>query len=148
MTTDTPAPGPDDPDSTTEPGQTLAAELLTTGTVPATTAGTGGGDPSSRPMSATDTSVPVPLNVASPDCAEEFFAGAAVRCVTLRHAASLAELREVLERCLDDLAQPLTLDLIGHSTRGHRLLRLGATPIDMLDPTSRASSARWPAISC
>lgn len=25
------------------------------------------------------------------------------------------------------------LDLIGHSTRGHRLLRLGRTPIDMLD---------------
>jgi hypothetical protein len=26
-------------------------------------------------------------------------------------------------------------DLLGHSTRGHRLLRLGDTPIDMLDPT-------------
>jgi hypothetical protein len=38
MTTDTPAPGPDDPDSTTEPSQTLAAGLLTTGTVPVTTA--------------------------------------------------------------------------------------------------------------
>ena len=85
-------------------------------------------------MSATDASRPVPLNVASPDCAEEFFAGAAVRCVTLRHAASLAELREVLERCLDDPARTVTLDLIGHSTRGHRLLRLGRTPIDMLDP--------------
>ena len=41
---------------------------------------------------------PVPLNVASPDCAEEFFAGAAARCVTLWHAASLAELHEILER--------------------------------------------------
>ena len=27
-----------------------------------------------------------------------------------------------------------TLDLIGHSTRDHHLLRLGRTPIDMLDP--------------
>ena len=85
-------------------------------------------------MLATDTPQAVPLNVASPDCAEEFFAGAAARCVTLRHAASLAELREVLEHCLDDPAQSVTLDLIGHSTRGHRLLRLGQTPIDMLDP--------------
>lgn len=88
----------------------------------------------------TDSLPPVPLNVASPDCAEEFFAGPATRCATLRHAGSLAELREVLERCLDDpvqpagLAQPVTLDLIGHSTRGHHLLRLGATPINMLDP--------------
>ena len=54
--------------------------------------------------------------------------------MTLRHAASLAGLREVLDHCLDDPAQPVTLDLIGHSTRGHRLLRLGNTPIDMLDP--------------
>ena len=85
-------------------------------------------------MSATDTPPAVPLNVASPDCAEEFFAGATARCVTLRRAASLAELREVLEHCLDDPAQSVTLDLIGHSTRGHRLLRLGQTPINMLDP--------------
>jgi hypothetical protein len=99
-------------------------------------------------MSATDTSLPVPLNVASPDCAEAFFAGAAARCVTMRHAASLAELREVLERCMDDPAQPVTLDLIGHSTHGHRLLRLGTTPSTCLTPTSRASSVRWPAISC
>lgn len=28
-----------------------------------------------------------------------------------------------------------TLDLIGHSTRGHRYLRIGSTAIDMLDPT-------------
>jgi hypothetical protein len=82
----------------------------------------------------TDTVPPVPLNIASPDCAERFFAGRAPRCVTLRHAASLAELREALDRCLDDPAQPVTLDLIGHATRGHRLLRLGQTPIDMLDP--------------
>jgi hypothetical protein len=74
------------------------------------------------------------LNVASPDCAEAFFAGRAPRCVNLHHAASLADLRDVLERRLDDVACPATLDLIGHSTRGHHLLRLGKTPIDMLDP--------------
>jgi hypothetical protein len=82
----------------------------------------------------TDTRPPVPLNVASPDCAEKFFAGAVARCLTLRRAATLAELREVLEGCLDHPARPVTLDLIGHSTRGHRLLRLGQTAIDMLDP--------------
>ncbi len=76
----------------------------------------------------------VPLNVASPDCAEAFFAGRAARCVHLHHAASLAELHDVLERRLDDAVSPATLDLIGHSTREHHLLRLGATPIDMLDP--------------
>jgi len=76
----------------------------------------------------------VPINVASPDCAEDFFAGPAARCVILWRAAGLAELREVLERCLDLPARPGPLDLIGHSTRGHRLLRLGQTPIDMLDP--------------
>jgi len=77
---------------------------------------------------------PVPLNVASPDCAEDFFAGPAARCFFLWRAAGLAELREVLDHCLDLPARPSTLDLIGHSTRGHRLLRLGQTPIDMLDP--------------
>jgi len=76
---------------------------------------------------------PVPLNVASPDCAEDFFAGPVARCAILWRAAGLAELREVLERCLDLPARPSTLDLIGHSTRGHRLLRLGQSPIDMLD---------------
>lgn len=77
---------------------------------------------------------PVPLNVASPDCAEDFFAGPAARCVILWRAAGLADLREVLEACLARPARPSTLDLIGHATRGHRLLRLGQTPIDMLDP--------------
>ncbi len=80
-----------------------------------------------------------PLCVASPDCAEEFFAGRAARCVHLHHAGSLGELRAVLDRRRDQTGRDLTdrgrtLDLIGHSTRGHRLLRLGATPIDMLDP--------------
>jgi hypothetical protein len=76
----------------------------------------------------------VPLNVASPDCAEAFFAGRVARCAGLRHAGSLPELRGVLESLPGDPAVPVTLDLIGHSTRGHRLLRLGTTPVDMLDP--------------
>ena len=77
---------------------------------------------------------PTSLNVASPDCAEAFFSGRAARCVNLYHAGSLAELGDVLEHRLDDVASPRTLDLIGHSTRDHHLLRLGNTPIDMLDP--------------
>jgi hypothetical protein len=76
----------------------------------------------------------IPLNVASPDCAEAFFAGRVARCAGLRHAGSLPELRAVLESLPGDPAVPVTLDLIGHATRGHRLLRLGATPVDMLDP--------------
>ena len=73
------------------------------------------------------------LNIASPDCAEQFFAGRAARCVDLHHAGSLPELRQVLERYRADVTSPMTLDLIGHSTRHHHLLRLGSTPIDMLD---------------
>ncbi|MEU4162873.1 hypothetical protein [Actinoplanes sp. NPDC026670] len=71
------------------------------------------------------------LNVASPDCAEGFFAGRQARCVGLRHAAGLADLRAVLERHRGPAA---SLNLIGHSTRQHHLLRLGDTPIDMLNP--------------
>src|SRR5437899_9151925 len=74
------------------------------------------------------------LNIASPDCGEAFFAGRVARCVNLRYAGSLTELRDVLDRHLDNVDAPATLDLIGHSTRDHRLLRLGHTPIDMLNP--------------
>ncbi len=72
------------------------------------------------------------LNVASPDCAETFFAGRVPRCVTLHHASSLHDLRTVLTTATWPPG-PVHLDLIGHSTRGHHLLRLGRTPIDMLD---------------
>jgi hypothetical protein len=83
----------------------------------------------------TDVSTRLPsLIVASPDCAEPFFAGRVARCVDLAHAGSLPQLRAVLEQRSGTGAVPVTLDLVGHSTRGHRLLRLGATPIDMLDP--------------
>jgi hypothetical protein len=74
-----------------------------------------------------------PLNIASPDCAEAFFAGRAARCVHLHRAGTLAELGEVLHSHLDHTPVPATLDLIGHSTRDHHLLRLGDTPINMLD---------------
>src|SRR5438046_3355565 len=73
------------------------------------------------------------LNVASPDCAEVFFSGRAPRCVNLRRAGSLGELHDILHGRLDEIVVPATLDLIGHSTRQHHLLRLGDTPIDMLD---------------
>jgi hypothetical protein len=72
------------------------------------------------------------LNVASPDCAEEFFTG---RCRNLWHAGSLAQLRTGLEAHLEHAGSPATLDLLGHSTREHHLLRLGDTPINMLDPS-------------
>src|SRR5205807_4820962 len=71
--------------------------------------------------------------VASPDCAESFFRGRIARCVNLKLAGSLDELWAVLEGYLDGVEGPATLDLLGHSTRGHRLLRLGETPINMLD---------------
>ncbi len=75
----------------------------------------------------------VPMNVVSPD-AETFYFGQAPRCVNLQRAGTLGELRDVLEGRLGDSTTPTTLDLLGHSTRDHHLLRLGNTPIDMLNP--------------
>jgi hypothetical protein len=51
----------------------------------------------------------------------------------VHRAASLRDLRGVLEG-RREATPPLTLDLIGHSTRDHHLLRLGDAVIDMLDP--------------
>ena len=73
------------------------------------------------------------LNIISPD-AEDVFLGATARCVETHRASSLGEIRGVLERQLERQVQPIILDLIGHSTRDHHLLRIGATPIDMLNP--------------
>ena len=73
------------------------------------------------------------LNIISPD-AEELFFGPAVRCANIHRASSLDDLRAVLEGQLGDPAMPLSLDLIGHSTRDHHLLRLGGAAIDMLNP--------------
>jgi hypothetical protein len=72
------------------------------------------------------------LNIVSPDV-EELFFGPIARCTDLHRASSLADLRDVLELRLDGPASPITLDLIGHSTRDHHLLRMGDTPIDMLN---------------
>jgi hypothetical protein len=55
-------------------------------------------------------------------CSEASFAGRTARCV-----------HQVLHRHPGQARTPATLDLIGHSTRDHHLLRLGNTPIDMLD---------------
>jgi hypothetical protein len=73
------------------------------------------------------------LNVVSPDV-EDLFSGPVARCTDFERATSLAELRDLLERRLAAPPAPRTLDLIGHSTRDHNLLRLGDTAVDMLDP--------------
>ena len=75
----------------------------------------------------------IPLNIISPD-AEEVYFGAVGRCADLHRASSLDDLRAVLEQRLGSPTSPITLDLMGHSTRDHHLLRLGNDRIDMLDP--------------
>jgi hypothetical protein len=72
------------------------------------------------------------LNVTSPDM-ELLLDGPVRRCVERRPAASLGDLHAVLRRHEGTPAAPTTLDLIGHSTAGHHYLRLGHTPIDLLD---------------
>jgi hypothetical protein len=72
----------------------------------------------------------------SPDT-EQIYGRHAARCASAHRAGSLAELRAVLESLPGEAAAPgalRSLDLLGHSTAGHHLLRLGSTPIDMLDP--------------
>ncbi|MBA2541137.1 MAG: hypothetical protein H0V17_15965 [Deltaproteobacteria bacterium] len=64
--------------------------------------------------------------------ADAVLSGIATRCAPTHRLSSLFELRRVLDE------QPAnscsTLDLIGHSTRGHNYLRIGSTPLDLLDP--------------
>lgn len=81
------------------------------------------------------TARPRSFNVASPDL-DAFFNHPSPRCLPRHHAGSLDQLHTVLlQRTRSDAAAaPLTLDLLGHGTAGHRLLRLGDTPIDMLNP--------------
>ena len=81
------------------------------------------------------------LNIVSPD-AEELLFGAVTRCAVLHRASSLGEVRAVLERQLGAPLSPVTLDLIGHSTREHHLLRLGDDPVDMLNPIVARTSSR------
>ena len=75
----------------------------------------------------------ITLNIISPD-AEEVYFGAVGRCADLHRASSLHDLRAVLEQQLGGPTSPITLDVMGHSTRDHHLLRLGDDRIDMLDP--------------
>ncbi|MCM3900096.1 MAG: hypothetical protein ND866_00160 [Pyrinomonadaceae bacterium] len=72
------------------------------------------------------------LNIVSPD-AEGLYFGAVARCAVRHRANSLRDLRALLERQLDGPPSAIILDLMGHSTRDHHLLRLGDDRIDMLD---------------
>src|SRR5215471_721504 len=73
------------------------------------------------------------LNIISPD-AEHVYLGAVARCLDVHRANSLAEVRPILERALESPTEPIILDLMGHSTRDHHLLRLGNSVVDMLNP--------------
>jgi hypothetical protein len=61
-------------------------------------------------------------------------AGIAARFARIHRIAALSEVRGLLEQQQGREPRFTTLDLIGHSTRGHRYLRIGNTPIDMLEP--------------
>lgn len=77
-----------------------------------------------------------PLNVMSPDAAPAF-RGWIAWDTQVYLAASLPELQRVLESArvrVDPAVRPRSLDLLGHTTADHHLLRLGRTAIDMLDP--------------
>jgi hypothetical protein len=77
--------------------------------------------------------LPASLNVVS-DGALETVSAAMRRAANTFVVSSLAGLRSVLEfQLARPCAAALSLDLIGHSTRDHQLLRLGATTIDALD---------------
>jgi hypothetical protein len=62
------------------------------------------------------------------------------RCRHVHRAGSLDELRGVLEGL--PASPGASLDLVGHSTRPARLLRLDQTVIDMFDPTIAAFFAQ------
>lgn len=74
----------------------------------------------------------VALNVISAE-PDSTLSGIADRCARTHPVSSFGELGGLLERQERD-AGFATLDLIGHSTRGHRYLRIGRTSIDLLDP--------------
>jgi hypothetical protein len=74
------------------------------------------------------------INILSRDV-EAFLRASALRDGWSNVVESLHELRGVLEGRARAPGAIATLDLIGHSTRGHKLLRLGRTVIDMLDPS-------------
>lgn len=66
------------------------------------------------------------------DAIEDMMMIAPESCVGRHRARSLSDLRRALE-CLGPREESCTLDLIGHSTRDAKLLRLGKTVIDMTD---------------
>lgn len=76
--------------------------------------------------------MPRSFTVASPDL-DPFLEHPIPRCLCRHRAESLDQLHSVLRHSSPGTT-PLTLDLLGHGTTGHRLLRLGDTPIDMLNP--------------
>ncbi|MEQ1507194.1 MAG: hypothetical protein ABMB14_33505 [Myxococcota bacterium] len=78
------------------------------------------------------------LHLISADAADTVDARLA-RDPALHRVSSLAEVRAALEREADGGTAAATLDLMGHSTRDHHFLRLGATPVDLMDP----AVARW-----
>src|SRR5690348_15037685 len=76
------------------------------------------------------------LNIMSPDAGRVFRVWVAPDSQVYL-AGSLPELHRVLESVwgrVDPAGRPRSLDLLGHTTADHHLLRLGRTVIDMLDP--------------
>jgi hypothetical protein len=68
----------------------------------------------------------------SSDAIEDMMTSEPESCLGRHRVTSLADMRRVLET-LVPAEQPRTLDLIGHSTRDAKLLRLGKTVVDMAD---------------
>lgn len=79
------------------------------------------------------------LNVTGRDV-DSTLLGMIERVERVERVSSLDELRSILEQGLGPpLEPPVTLDLVGHSTKVTRLLRLGETVIDMFDPAIRTA---------
>ena len=77
----------------------------------------------------------LPLNIVSARALETVPA-AMLRAPTTFVAGSLDDLARALAvQATRPRVAPLAIDLVGHSTRDHQLLRLGATVIDALDLT-------------
>lgn len=83
-----------------------------------------------------------PINIVSPDV--DFLVENG-RCTDCMRANSVHDLPKILESLLGRVPRATTLDLSGHSTRGHHLLRLGGTVVDMLDLSiaNAFRSLRW-----
>jgi len=76
---------------------------------------------------------PIPLNIVSDRALETIPEGMA-RAANTFIATSLQDVTRALEvQAARPRVGALTVDLVGHSTRDHQLLRLGSTAIDALD---------------